>query len=293
MSIKRGLNISPYGATWVEIKTGDLSGKITQSASQPLVRGLVSPSFVKENIIDKEALKSHLLQIIPSGKRKGDIALSLPDELVRISLVDFDEIPEKREEVERLVLWRLKKNIPLPPEMVKMDYVRLDSGKEAVKLLVAVTSSAVIREYEDVVRGIGLRPRIVDIASINTLMMFQQKRMNNAYFVYLSASSVGMAVLLKGELSFFRSKVIDGDTGAAEKEILSTLTYYRIREPDLSIDTLYISMTGMEAGKIMERLRGLFDGQVVQLTLPEYVQWDAAPLSPGEFFPAIGAALRL
>ncbi|MBE9503470.1 MAG: pilus assembly protein PilM [Proteobacteria bacterium] len=293
MGLKRGLNISPSGVTWAEIKADDLSGQITQTESVPIAKGLVLPSFVNENIPDKDALKSEILKAIPAGKRKGDIALSIPDELVRISLVDFDEIPEKREEVEKLILWRLKKTIPIPLEMVKLDYIQLENGEGMVKLLVAVASSAVIREYENVVREIGLRPRLVDIASINTLMMYQKQLPRDAYFIYLNNSAVGVAVLLNGELTFFRSKIINGDLSLAEKEVLSTLMYYRTKASHISIDNLYICMTIKEADTMIEKLKNAFDGQVVQLTQPEFLQLDAASGMPAETLPATGAALRV
>ena len=293
MGLKRGLDISPYGVTWAEVKADDFSGRITQTESVPISKDLVLPSFVNENIPDKEALKSEILKAIPAGKRKGDIALSIPDELVRISLIDFDEIPEKREEVEKLILWRLKKTIPIPLEMVKLDYMPLENGEGPVKLIVAVASSAVIREYENVVRDIGLRPRLVDVASINALILYQEQLSKDAYFVCLNNSSVGVSVLLNGELTFFRSKIIDGDLSLAEKEILSTLTYYRTKVSHVSIDNLYLSMTMREGGAIIGKLKNIFDGQVVQLIQPECLQVDGASGMSAETLPAAGAALRL
>ena len=118
----RGIDVSEDGLRWVELDSKDGDAAISGSAFEPMPTGTVEPNFAKENIKDREAFKKHLLKLIPEGKRRGDIALSLPDQLVRIVIVDFDELPQIRKEAEKLILWRIKKMLPISTEETHIDY---------------------------------------------------------------------------------------------------------------------------------------------------------------------------
>ncbi len=294
MGIKRGLDISSRGIRWVEIRGDGQKAKLCQSACTVIAGKMVSPAFASENIPDKQALKAELLNTIPAGKRKGDIALSLPDELVRITGVEVDEIPEKKEEVEKLILWRLKKTTPLPLNLIKLDYIVPGKSDKPVRIMAAIASSAVVREYEDLARSIGLRPRLVDIASLNTMALFQTEPAAVAYFITLTSGSVSIAVLEGGELAFFRSKWVDGDMSKVETEIILTMTYYQTKASHHdAINTLYLSASGQGGRELAERLKTTFEGRVIQLALPDRFQGHLPSPDPAEYFPAIGAALRL
>jgi len=179
----RGIDVSESGLRWVELDGRGGDAVVSDSAFEPMPAGTVEPSFAKENIKDRDLFKKHLLKAIPQGKRRGDIALSLPDQLVRIIIVDFDELPQIRKEAEKLILWRIKRQLPISTEEAHIDYCITERGGDKTQVVAAVASKKVIREYEDSLREIGLRPVLVDIASLNNLSLFLDEIEGSSIFV--------------------------------------------------------------------------------------------------------------
>lgn len=290
----RGIDVSESELRWVELDSKGSGAAISGSAFEPMPAGTVVPNFVKENIKDRELFKKHLLRAIPGDKRRGDIALSLPDQLVRIVIVDFDELPQIRKEAEKLILWRIKKMLPIPTEEAHIDYRVTGRTGDKIQVVAAVASKKVIREYEDSLREIGLQPKLVDIASINTLSLFLDELEGNSMFVDISGGkAVGIAIIADKELIFFRSKDIQGDVGRVEQEIISTLTYHKTKMPDLPIKRLYMICSQSDYGTIENGLKNVFEGEIHRLTLTDQLK-DRLPYDKkSAFSPAIGGAMRL
>ena len=80
----------------------------------PLPPGCLSPSPVKENILDPVAFAETVGKLVPPGGGRGrrGAALILPDNSVRIAVLDFDNLPDKEEERRPLIRFRLRKSVP-------------------------------------------------------------------------------------------------------------------------------------------------------------------------------------
>jgi len=291
---KRGLDVSEGGLHWVELDGRGGGAVISASAFEPVPAGTVEPGFAKENIKDRELFKKHLLKAIPEGKRGGDIALSLPDQLVRIIIVDFDELPQIRKEAEKLILWRIKRQLPISTEEAHIDYFITERGGDKTQVVAAVASKKVIREYEDSLREIGLRPVLVDIASLNNLSLFLDEIEGSSIFVDISGGeAVGIALMDGRELTFFRSKDIQGDIERVRQEVISTLAYHKTRMPELDIKRLYLICSQSDYGTIEEGLKNVFQGKIHRLSLADRLREGLPFDKQTAFSPAIGGAMRL
>ncbi|MBE9537043.1 MAG: pilus assembly protein PilM [Proteobacteria bacterium] len=290
----RGIAISEDGLRWVELDSADGDAAISGSAFEPVPAGTVEPNFAKENIKDRELFKKCLLKAIPEGKRRGDIALSLPDQLVRIVILDFDELPQIRKEAEKLILWRIKKMLPISTEEAHIDYCITGENGDKIQVLAAVAAKKVIREYEDSLREIGLRPILVDIASLNTLSLFLDEIEGDSIFVDISGGeAVGIALMADRELIFFRSKDLQGDIERVGQEIVSTLTYHKTRMPDLHIKRLYLACRQSDYEAIENGLKNVFEGEICRLSLTDQLKDGLPSDKKSAFSPAIGGAMRL
>src|SRR5688572_22432888 len=69
----------------------------------------IAPESVSAAVVS--ALRSVLDQL---GVRPRRVAFVIPDLAARVSLVRFDRIPERREDLEQLVRWQMKKSAPFP-----------------------------------------------------------------------------------------------------------------------------------------------------------------------------------
>jgi Tfp pilus assembly PilM family ATPase len=293
LKIKRGLSLSASRLSWVEIDSSNKSKpEINISASEILSKGMIKPFFAKENIDNREALKSEIQKIIPDGCMSGDIALSVPDHIAKVTSLKFDDLPDNRQEIEQLILWRMKKILPLSPDAIKLDFISYKTGGGTFDVTASLASREVLREYEDILKELGLRPRLVDIASINTLRTFETAIPESSLFVELSESSLGMATIDEGRLGFFRSKEVEGSTDKVifdkvTREIASTLAYLRTTFPEKEISTIcFHSIKDLESG---------FERTVINLSISDCISKKQAEQDniDEHLAPAIGGALRL
>ena len=294
--IKRGLSISASQLSWVEIDSSSKNrSELSISASEILDKGLIKPFFAKKNIDKREALKSEIEKIIPDGCMIGDIALSIPDHIAKITSLKFDDLPDSKKEIEQLILWRIKKTLPIPADAIKLDFISYKASDGTFDVTASLASREILREYEDILKELGLRPRLVDIASLNALRVFEAAIPKSSLFVELSESSLGMATIDEGKLGFFRSKEVEGSLDKVAKEIASTLAYFRATFPEKEISTIcfHSSIPGSE--EIIKDLEAGFEGSIINLSISDCIskkQAEQANLDE-HLAPAIGGALRL
>jgi type IV pilus assembly protein PilM len=92
--------------------------------------------------------------------RARDVIAVLPDAACRLVLLDFDTLPEKREDVDAVVRFRLKKSLPFDVERARVSW-QAQQTADKLTLLAAVTLTTVLEEYESVLREAGFNPGFV------------------------------------------------------------------------------------------------------------------------------------
>lgn len=291
---KRGISISPSFLSWVEVGGALSQPAINSSSIEPLPEGLVIPSFARENVSDPSALKELINKTIPSGKKNGTISLTIPDAALKISFLDFDELPRKREEVERLILWRIKKSIPFAPELAKVDYLINQNEDGGVDVIAAVASRKVVREYEKLLIDIGLKPKIVDVSLMNLLNFFTDQLAGNFMFLTVNHRSISIAVVAKGQVKLFRYKEIEVKEDRIIKEAFATMTFFKSNFPGSSLDGAYLFFqTEKINGTLAERLGSSFEGKVSILNMASVLGQSEDESIPDSMAAAIGGAFRL
>lgn len=132
--------------------------------AKDLPEGVVSPDLTEANVLRGEALRDALGAALEEvGGRARDVIAILPDAAVRVVLLDFETLPEKREEAEAVVRFRLKKSLPFDVEKARLSYQVQPgggSGKE-LKVIAAVALASVLDEYEAAFRDSGYIPGVV------------------------------------------------------------------------------------------------------------------------------------
>lgn len=82
-----------------------------------LAAGVVTPSLGAQNVQDADALSEAIgLALTSVGGRGQDVIAVLPDSAVRMALVDFESLPERRQEADATVRFRLRKSLPFDIE---------------------------------------------------------------------------------------------------------------------------------------------------------------------------------
>lgn len=133
----------------------------------PLPPGVIAPSPVKENILDPAVFAETVRKLVPpsTGRGRRAAALILPDNCVRIAVLDFDSFPDKEEERRPLINFRLRKSVPFDIDDASLAYFP-QAGK---KVIVALAPSQIVAHYEIPFRAAGLHPGLITISSLAML----------------------------------------------------------------------------------------------------------------------------
>jgi len=107
-------------------------------------------------MVDQERLRPLLTRLqgeITGSKRA---ALVLPTGWLRSHLLEFDHLPRRQSDVRDVVLWRLKKLLPVPPASLRLAMINQPSTGDSRRLLVLVGVERAIASLESVFESVGV-----------------------------------------------------------------------------------------------------------------------------------------
>jgi type IV pilus assembly protein PilM len=133
----------------------------------PLAGGVLSPSPVKENILDAAAYAEAVKKVMPPANSRGrrTAALILPDYSLRLAVLEFENIPQKETERVALLRFRLRKTVPFEIDEAALAY-HVQPGNSVVA---AITPAGTVVHYEAPFRAAGMHPGFVTASSLALL----------------------------------------------------------------------------------------------------------------------------
>ena len=185
----------------------------------PLQPGVIAPSPVKENILDPAAFAEAVRQLIPpsTNRRRRSAALILPDNCVRIAVLDFDALPDKEEERRPLINFRLRKSVPFDIDEAALSYFP-QAGK---KVIVALAPSEIVAHYETPFRAAGLHPGLVTVSSLAMLDLLPVT--GSIVLAHHSPGALTVLALSAGVVTIARTLEMGDDANAAGTDPLDEI----------------------------------------------------------------------
>src|ERR1700687_2412988 len=155
------------------------------------------PSAVEANVINASALKSAMANIVSRLRaRDQDVALILPDPVIRVFVQHFDEFPRSSQEAIPMLRWKLKKSVPFEVDETLISYMRQSPREDGVDIVTALARLRIIREYEGIAEQSGLQPGVVLSASLAAVALLADQR--PALLARVSGSSLTTAIVREG-----------------------------------------------------------------------------------------------
>lgn len=187
---------------------------------------LVRPSLSAGNVSNPSALGQAIEGALSAvGGRKRDVIAVIPDAAVRVLLLDFDTLSEKRTEAEPIIRFRLRKSVPFDADNAALSFqaYRKDGS---VKVLAAVMPREVLNEYESAFHNAGYQPGYVLPSTLASLSAVQADR--PTLLVKNDGNFVSITIADHDELVFYR--VLDamrGRTGSAiADEVYPSIVFF-------------------------------------------------------------------
>jgi len=278
---KIACEVTPQGVAAVRVD--NKTGAIGAMHCQRLAAGVVVPSLGAQNVHDAEALREAIeLALTGVGGRGQDVIAVLPDSAVRVALLDFESLPERRQEADAAVRFRLRKSLPFDIEKAALSF-EAQRTPQGLHVAAAIVLHSVLDEYESAFRAAGGSPGVVLPSSLGALGAVEEEQPTMLLKVGLDTTSI--AVIRDGQLLLFR--VLEGaGAGALTAErmaddIYPSMVYFQDHY-GVSVEQLLISgvdelgalvtalekQTGVKvreligAGVVPDRMRGDFAGAI-------------------------------
>lgn len=186
----------------IAARSDDKSGTVRLWTSHSLPEGAVVPGFSGNNVLNGNALRLAISEALAAVKgRSQDLIAVLPDASVRVTLLDFDTLPEKEQDAAAIVRFRLKKSLPFNVDNAALSYHVTRNGD--VKVVAAVAPQAIIEEYEAAFRDAGYNAGVVIPSTLAALGVVDADR--PTLVVKVDASTTSVAIVDGGQLRLMRT----------------------------------------------------------------------------------------
>lgn len=172
----------------------------------PIAGGIVQPSLEKANIKDPSLLQ----KVINEGVKKFNIydhgvALLLPELSQRTFVFSFDALPGTSKEREQIIRFRVKKQMPLLPEDVRISYDILRT-KGRKKIISSLARSTVVSDYENFFGQLRLRIRTVGLPLLGLSHLVNWNQEKDFFLINIEKDSFGLLAVTDSEPSLYRQK---------------------------------------------------------------------------------------
>jgi type IV pilus assembly protein PilM len=229
-------------------------------AVEPMPTHAVVPSLTSVNMPDRDMVVRALRAACDSvGVRPRRVALVVPDLVGKVSLVRFEQIPAKREDLDQLIRWQMKKSTPFPIEDACVTYSPGTGAAAANEFLVVAARREIIREYESVCEEVGIEAGLVDLATLGVVNLFLSSgpAPTGDWLVVHMRPEYTSIVILRGEdLIFFRNRA-EGDEEALHDVVHQTAMYYQDRLNGRGFSRILLGGLGKTTGAVDMARRNL------------------------------------
>ncbi len=206
-------------------------GQILESVTAvSLAEGAVAPGLQQVNVASRETLVSALRSALAEvAGRSRDVTLVIPDATTRIMLLDFDTMPEKAEDAEAVVRFRLKKSLPFDVDQSSVSFDR-QAASGGVRVVAAVTPRSVIEEYESAAREAGYNPGTVLPSMVAALGLVDASR--PTMIIKVEQGTTTFAIADQNQLLLYRALENGGAAVTGEslaEDVNTSLVYFEDR----------------------------------------------------------------
>jgi Tfp pilus assembly PilM family ATPase len=254
------IEISAEGVSVGVLGSRGAESVIQGSASAALAPGAVVPSLTSHNIVDRAAVAAALRTACDRlGQRPRRAALVIPDLAARVSLVRFDQVPPRREDLDQLIRWQVKKSSPFPADEACVTYAPGVRSGAAGEFVVVSARRETIQEYEGVCDAAGIYAGLVDLSTlcvVNLYLSAGSTPPDDWLVVHMRPDYTSIAIMRGPELVFFRNRA-EGEAEGFEDVVHQTVMYYQDRLEGKGFARVFAGGTGRTAGAVDAARRDL------------------------------------
>ena len=208
----------------VAIRASSDRQTIVSRAVTPLGAGALIGDLREPNIIDMVVVRDAVQKALDGAGFSGsELCLVIPDEAVRIALLNVDSFPAADADRRAIIRWKLKKNVPFDVDSAQVAFQILRQNG-SVDLLVAMSRKLIAGQYQEAVESLGLHAGVLGPSTMASLNLLGDVN-GDVLFVKKNPTSVTTSIVMGGTLRFYRKVAL----GPLYDAVYPTLMYYQDR----------------------------------------------------------------
>jgi len=238
MNLFASVHDAPAPGVAVEIAANRVSAAVLEHragqpvvgahAVEPLPDGALVPSLTTINTHNRTQVATALARVLERVGRPRRVGLVVPDQIARVSLVRFEKVPARSQDLDQVIRWQVRKSAPFPIEEAQVSYVPGITAADGREFVVSLARRAVIEEYEALCAEGGAHAGIVDLATFNVanaVLAGSSAPTADWLLVHVAADSASIAILRGAHVIFFRNRTADAEGSLADLVHQSAMYY--------------------------------------------------------------------
>ena len=238
-----GIDIGQTMITFAQVRWEGDGWHLISLGKKELPEDVLRFSYKNNNILQKDRLADTLREVLGLDHNRGlSVGVALPNEIVKVAIQSFTELPESEADIERMVSWTIEKNLHFQAKSTKVSYSRIGWKNGVERMLVCAGTFSVIREYELLMKAVNIRPRIIHSQGIAQFNFYSGKLPDRGVVAYLGLFErfFTLFVFIEGKLAFYQGI----RKGFSDKHYLDDIDmcfeFYLNENPDNEIERLFI-----------------------------------------------------
>jgi Tfp pilus assembly PilM family ATPase len=241
---------------------------VAAHAVEPLPDGALVPSLTSLNTHGRAAIVAAIGRVLERVGRPRRVGLVVPDPVAKVSLVRFEQVPPRAQDLEQLIRWQVKKTAPFPIEEAQVSFVPGIRAADGQEFLVSLARRDVVKDYESLCAAAGAHAGIVDLATfnvINAVLAGSKPPSTDWLLVNVAADYASIALLRGPHMLFFRNRTADTD-GTLADLVHQTAMYYEDRLQGAGLSRVILAGAAGTAGRQaddVEEVRRILESRLV------------------------------
>jgi type IV pilus assembly protein PilM len=234
-------------------------------AGERLSQGVVEPSVNAPNVHDQPALSAAVRSVLQTlGSRTRRVALVLPDSVAKVSLVRFEKVPSKPQDLEQLIRWQVRKAAPFRIEDAQVTFQAgaavAGGGREFV---VVLARRDIVQSYERACEAAGVHAGLIDLASFNHInaVLAGGSVAGDWLLVHVASDYATLAVVRDGDLIFFRNRATADEADLVDL-VHQTAMYHEDRLGGGGFARVVLAGASVLGAQLAERLRRVLEERI-------------------------------
>jgi len=268
----------------------------------PLRQGEVALSVREPNVLEPRRFVEALVDVMaPLAGGEERIALSLPDGVGRVLLIETETAFKSKQEGIEILKWQMKGSLPGDPKDVQLDYQVLEKRESGrYRLAVSMVANQVLHQYEVLLAEAGYHALVIDFHSLNVYNYYRPRLDLGDDFMLVGVEerTLSLQCFQGRKLVFHRTREVETSPARVFQELSRALISCQESFPAFRRATVFLHTDRTEGGALAQALCSVYERDDIVLLDPHlerlaHPSLEVASESVRSLVAAVGAAERL